>query len=276
LVSDYKRIAGGKSNSEGRDVLRVPADAPLQSLYAFKSGLGLDYWAFPHAARATTGDVPQPPDLNKPLILKLTGARTVRIRLLDPAGQPIVGMGVFPWYFQKPEWGRLDDLNVSGTRDFRMLTDATGTAAFDWIPTWNEQAIIFWPGVGDQWTHDRIVWEPQKDPPEMTAQLQRTVPVRGRRHLQEVFGDHSKSFRNYYVISSPVNAKQIEAAKAVYSEKWDVDLFDGSWPVFCILDTRGRTLAVKNTRQFVRAGRVDDSLVNEFLQQYARTLPTGE
>ena len=179
-VGAYEGLDTGRSDQQGKFTLHVPAEVPLQDVYASKSGLGLDYVSIPKPERATTGDQPQPPDLSRPLTLKLTGARTVRIKLTGPEGRPIEGIRVSPWYFQKPEWGRLDNLNISGVKDFQKKTDAAGVAIFDWIPAWNKQSIFFLPGDRDLWARTRITWNPEKDPPEIAAELQRTVPVRGQ------------------------------------------------------------------------------------------------
>jgi len=180
VVGAYVGLDTGHSDQQGQFTLRIPAQAPLQNIYALKAGLGLDYLSLPKAERATTGDQPQPPDLSRPVNLRLTAARTVRIKLIDPEGRPIEGIRVSPWYFQKPQWGHLDGLNISGVGDFQKKTDAAGIAIFDWIPSWNKQSVTFWSHDRELWTRPRITWNPEKDPPEKTAQLQRTVPIRGR------------------------------------------------------------------------------------------------
>ena len=185
VVGSYHRLASGRSSQQGVCKLRVAANAPLQSIYAFKSGIGLDYLTFPGADRKTTSDLPQPPDLSRPITMKLTGAKTVRIKLVDPKDQPIAGVGVSPWLFQKPEWNQRDDLNTSGVPDFVCKTGADGVATFDWIPTWDKGTLIFWPS-DDDWNHARIEWEPAKDRGVKVVQLQRLVPVRG--HVRHADG----------------------------------------------------------------------------------------
>ena len=104
----------------------------------------------------------------------------MRVKLIDPEGRPIPGIRLVSWLFRKPQWTVLDCLNISGVKDFQKKTDAAGTAVFDWIPKWNKQLIVFWQDGGERWTDNRIEWDPQKDPPEITVSLQRTVPVRGQ------------------------------------------------------------------------------------------------
>ncbi len=167
-----------RSDSQGKASLLVPADAPLHRVYAFQSGLGLDYLSFPGKDRALTGDLPQAPDLSRPLVLKLDGAKTVRLRLVDPEDRPLAGISVFPWYFSKPKWR--DDLNLSGLFQFRAKTDAKGLVAFDWIPAWYAQPLTLWHESRDRWVPARITYDPAKQQGEMTVRLLRTVPVRGK------------------------------------------------------------------------------------------------
>ena len=180
VVVSCTGIASSRSNEQGNCTLRVPAEAPLQDIYAFKSGQGLDYLTFPKADRATTADLPQPPDLSRPVTMKLIGARRSVIKLVDPKGQPIAGVRVSPWYFQKPEWRHGDDLNIDGVQGFEKKSDSKGVVVFDWIPSWDKQYLIFWPSGGDRWTRSRIIWQPDIQPAEKTLQLQRTVPIRGQ------------------------------------------------------------------------------------------------
>ncbi len=178
IESDFHGIVSSLSDSEGRSFLRVPADAPLQNVYAFKSGLGLDYMSFPGKERAQTGDLPQPPDLSRAIELTLAGVTTVSLRLLDPKGQPIEGVVVYPWYFKKPTWR--DDLNIGGVQDFSKTTDADGTVTFDWIPVWYDQPITFWHRAVDTWTPTRITYDLHKEHGKMIVVLQHTVPIRGQ------------------------------------------------------------------------------------------------
>jgi hypothetical protein len=97
--------------------------------------------------------------------------------LIDPEGQPIGGIPVQPWYFQKPHF---NNLNSSDITEFQEKTDAVGIAVFDWIPVWNQESILFWPYGGDRWARTFITWNPAHDSADKTVQLQRTVPVCGQ------------------------------------------------------------------------------------------------
>lgn len=90
-----------------------------------------------------------------------------------------------------------------------------------------------------------------------------------RKHLEQVAHEDLQPLDEFFVISSPVDAGQLKAVDAAYGKKWGPGLFVESWPVFCILDVDGSTLAVKNTREFAKQSKVDDSLVNWYLKPYA-------
>ena len=51
-VAAYTAVGSGYSDQQGKLTLRVPANTPLQSIYALKSGIGLDYLSVPEAERA--------------------------------------------------------------------------------------------------------------------------------------------------------------------------------------------------------------------------------
>ncbi|MCX7424273.1 MAG: carboxypeptidase regulatory-like domain-containing protein, partial [Planctomycetia bacterium] len=184
-VVAYRGLATGRSDQTGSCTLRIPADAPLQSVYAMKSGLGLDYVAFPTKDNgAVAGDGQSPPDPNRTHVLTLGGAKTARIKLLDPEDRPLVGIDVVPWVFEKERRPRRevwDDLNISGVADFRVKTGADGVAVFDWLPAWQSGRINFWPQVEkDYWAPERIMVDLKAGESEVTARLVRTVPVHGQ------------------------------------------------------------------------------------------------
>lgn len=175
VIASYYGLDSGRSDSEGRCVLRAPADAPLESVYALKSGKGLDYVSFPGPERATTWA----PDLSRPLTLKFEGAMTYRVKCVDSHGKPISGVSVVPTGFDKPGWSHIDGLNVSGTCECWGTTDSSGVAVFDWIPVWGKQWISF--GVfGDGWSYGRLEWKPSDTAVEKTVQLVQMVALRGR------------------------------------------------------------------------------------------------
>ena len=175
-------LATGRTDDNGHGTLLIPADAPLRHVYAFKSGMGLDYVACnsdPEES-AVTADRSSLPEAGRALVFTLRGAKTARIRLVDPEGRPLPGIDVYPWYFTKQPTGQ-SDLNVNGASAvFGVKTDVQGVAVFDWLPTWHMHDFFFWPHGGQQWARNRIVWNSEQDGLEKTVALPRTVPVRGQ------------------------------------------------------------------------------------------------
>jgi hypothetical protein len=53
-------------------------------------------------------------------------------------------------------------------------------------------------------------------------------------------------------------------------------IFDETWPLFCILDTDGKTLALENGWEFIQDGKVDDALLKEFFDKYTLETPDAE
>ena len=183
-VASYEEIDGGRSDQQGNCVLRIPVGATLQSIYAFKSKQGLDYVAFPPKDMASHDGDPSSTSIVSPRpVLTLAGAKTVRIKLVDPQGRPVAGMWLYPWLFDKQttyskHWMTL---NIAGVAAFHAKTDVDGVAVFDWLPAWNAQGITFWPKRSDsRYVHERITFDSKSGKDELTVQLVHTVPLRGR------------------------------------------------------------------------------------------------
>ena len=93
-----------------------------------QAGAGFDY--FENYRSKPAGDIgPLPEEVT----LRLDGARTVRIKAVDRAGQPVPGVEFTPWIIRKPE--KLDGTNLSGSQTVRARTDAAGVATFQWLPS---------------------------------------------------------------------------------------------------------------------------------------------
>ena len=119
-----------------------------------------------------------------------------------------------------------------------------------------------------------MFWDPTGEPfRRHLAAITDLKPFAGYYFMMDTLGQTWLVAAGYRVISSPVTLKQIEAAKGAYAKKWGSDLFAESWPLFCILDVNGSTLAVKCTREFLKQGKVDDPLLSDFLRKYALKTP---
>jgi protocatechuate 3,4-dioxygenase beta subunit len=128
-----------RTRADGTVVLRYPTEAKIGSLIAFQSGLGFDYVSTLLGKRGTTERRPLPDDVT----LRLTGARTVRVKAVDSANRPVAGIPVYPWYVQQR--GRPEEVNLGNCDAALVTTDASGTAVFDWLPADFERAIPFMP-----------------------------------------------------------------------------------------------------------------------------------
>lgn len=166
------------SDQSGHAVLRVPADAGLQYVWAAKPDAGLDYVVFRRFDEPASNFYKLPPDHKKPLTLILDGARAVTVRVVNEQNEPVPGVTVYPWYFERPNKG--DHLNVSGLQEFHVTTDGEGQAVFRFIPADVVGAITFWTLFDGYYTPGRPVFEPIGTSAEVVARLVALVPVRGK------------------------------------------------------------------------------------------------
>lgn len=139
-IGNYRLVAEAKTAADGKALLLAPANVPLMNVFARKRRVGLDYVCFrpPKAPASNPALLPQ--DHAKPIALTLNGAVTVRVRVVDGAGNPMKGISVYPWYFQKPKRGL--NLNSSGIKRFSAKTDDIGEAEIDTVPIDNKGNLI--------------------------------------------------------------------------------------------------------------------------------------
>ncbi len=178
-------LDSGHTDRNGKCTLRVPAEAPMQNVFALKSGFGLDYVAFKPKDMASLESGPSDElEIKMSTVLTLDGARTVQVKLLDPEGKPMAGAKVNSWYFQKPRQSALEHwntLNVSGIRELTEKTDVHGLVRFDWLPAWNTDKITFSYSPPQEYClSKRIEFDPKGDKKELTARLVRTVLLGGK------------------------------------------------------------------------------------------------
>jgi hypothetical protein len=150
LLADYKCYGRGLTDDIGRARFRMPANAQLQHVYAAKSKLGMDYRAFYDIEKARANKPQKKPSLDEPFELKLYGAQTVRIKVLEePTETSVVGALVHLWLAKKP--GEVSELNLGLLfHQLSVKTDETGSADFDWMPNWEEhKSVTFWANHAD-------------------------------------------------------------------------------------------------------------------------------
>jgi beta-lactamase regulating signal transducer with metallopeptidase domain/protocatechuate 3,4-dioxygenase beta subunit len=164
------------SDSEGRAVLRVPADVELESVFAVKPEIGLDYFNY-----RSPGETPGNPYTlaadTKAIKFVLNGARTARLRILDGNERPLAGVRVAPWYLERPRKGR--DLNTQGMETFTQTTDGAGRATFHIIPADNRRKTPFSISKPDYVMSDRPNFDPNSTSDEIRVVLLHKEPLRG-------------------------------------------------------------------------------------------------
>jgi len=165
-----------RTDTQGLAHLRVPADARVPNVVALKPGFGLDYYeAYRTVARMGKTEVLPLPET---ITLVLAGARTVKIRALDSAGQPVSGFELYPWQISVS--GKIDSTHTSNSPVLRVKTDAQGIATFDFLPEQLRQAILSIASVEFIPESMPIIISPDDIGREPTVRLLRSVPVAGR------------------------------------------------------------------------------------------------
>ncbi len=154
------------TDRQGRATLRLAASLPLQDVFAFKAGDGLDYCHYhsPDEPVAQPGSRPQ--DDAKLVDLKLAGARTVHIRVTQTGGRPVAGVRIRPWFFTLPKKGSI--LNLAPDA-IEAVTDRDGTATFAQVPTQNQGTIIFNLFTQDYFVPKRLEFEPASKTGDLAA-----------------------------------------------------------------------------------------------------------
>jgi BlaR1 peptidase M56 len=156
----------------GEASLRYPADAKVQWIVGLKPGVGFDYFENYHSKPADRFG-PLPSDVT----LRFDGARTVRIKAVDTAGQPVSDVEFRPWHIQKE--GKLDEANLSGAAFARSRTDATGVATFDWIPERPVESVPFLIGLGGYSCPKSPTYRPDGDATMLEGRLLRNTRIKG-------------------------------------------------------------------------------------------------
>ena len=121
-------VTSDTTDATGTWVAKVPADAVIEQVVAFKSGLGLDHFSARTEVRGT-----QYRPLADPVMLKLDGAQTIRVKAEVNSDQPLPGVKVFPVSLRKYE--HAEAVLLSRWPAATAVTDAMGMATFDWLPT---------------------------------------------------------------------------------------------------------------------------------------------
>jgi hypothetical protein len=142
LVGTFARAAGsvvceGRTAADGTVWLRYAADANAGAVLALKSGTGLATWM----SMTADGFPADQPEVPQKLTLKLGGAMTVRLQVMDNTGEPVAGVRVGLQQFSRraPRIREQPPVsfylgNPGAVPAVSLLTDEHGIATFDWLP----------------------------------------------------------------------------------------------------------------------------------------------
>ncbi|HVU86098.1 MAG TPA: thioredoxin family protein [Pirellulales bacterium] len=175
-VSNYHKVAGAETDAAGKAMVRVPVDSELRYVVAGKADIGLDYFVYRGMKELASDPYKLPPDHSDPLHFVLNGTRTVTVCVHDDHEQPMVGVDVNAWYFEKPKKG---DILNTGLDEFRAMTDSQGVATLSILPADNKGKVVVWVRRDGYVAADRTVWDPQSGEDSLTATLQPLVRVSG-------------------------------------------------------------------------------------------------
>lgn len=174
------RLDDFTTDENGLVAITIPASEKIKTVAAWKDHEGLDY-------RSYTLTAAQQADMNKveplfpeaaPERLVLGGSSPVTVKAVDDNDQPISELTVYPWYLRKA--GEPDFLNLlTISWQFKSVTNDEGIATFDWMPTWQQDNVVFWQ-LSTEYERIRRIYNPATDDSQLELRLQRLVPIRGR------------------------------------------------------------------------------------------------
>ncbi len=177
VQSRYVTVEQQKTDRQGQTRLQLAASIPLQSVYAFKAGEGLDYCLYRSTDEWASNPYARAQDDAKALNLKLAGARPVLVRVTQTGGQPVAGVSVRPWIFTLPQKGNI--LNLASDA-IVAITDREGKAAFPQVPANNQGTIIFHLATQDFFVLHRLEFEPKSKSNEIAGVVAPWEHVRGK------------------------------------------------------------------------------------------------
>jgi DNA-directed RNA polymerase specialized sigma24 family protein/protocatechuate 3,4-dioxygenase beta subunit len=175
-VGSYFDSATHSTDDQGRARLLVPTEAPVEMVIALKAGEGFDYFENYKNWPAAPGEMTVPP---AEVRLRLNGAKTVPVQVVDGTGKPVTGVEMIPWYLQKP--GKVREVNFStfASRLARATSGPDGVASFTWLPA-DAQAVPFLVASEGYFCEDQPNYNPADGRVDVTARVVREVPVSGR------------------------------------------------------------------------------------------------
>ncbi|WP_161604258.1 carboxypeptidase regulatory-like domain-containing protein [Roseiconus nitratireducens] len=180
----FKLLLRQTTGPDGIATFKIPTAATVSQLYAWKDRVGFAFRSYTPDPRGNAANSEAPPDFDpERTTLRLSGFRSVKIRLVDGDNQPLEGHTIYPWLINSPE--RVSAINLSLMQhDFTSTTDEDGVAQFDWIPDWQTRMMTFWNSGQPGWTHRRVTVDPNAVPAgggiHATLKIEKLIPFSGR------------------------------------------------------------------------------------------------
>lgn len=155
-VSTFVKVAETQSNADGEFELLVPAEASMTSVCAFHRDHGLDYFLYRQPDAPKDNPFTLDAKHDSPLELILEGILQIKVHVQDEERQPLAGVDVTPWYFEKPRKG--GSLN-SGLDEFKSVTDEAGDATI-YAPENLAKALTIWTRTPHYHAPERTIHRP--------------------------------------------------------------------------------------------------------------------
>ena len=209
-----RRFGDLTTDADGVAKLRFTDDAGIRQFIAFKPDTGFDVVWPTQPTRPGEPDRPLPPELT----LRLRGARTVRIKAINKAGQPLAGVRFGVWSIVTAlERGRRTNTWLQNCPTTEATTDAAGIAEFAWIPV-NLEEVRFQLASPDftvvekendptakSLTHDPLWLLPNRrdnSGGELTVQLEQRRMTKLSGHVYDVAGKPAAEVRVWAMVRS--------------------------------------------------------------------------
>jgi beta-lactamase regulating signal transducer with metallopeptidase domain len=128
LLAYFRTLEIGTTDQNGVATFLIPRDVPIDWVAGLKGGVGFDY--FENFQSRPFRDVPPLPET---VTLKLDGARSVDVRVVENSRKPLSGIPVGPLSFRMK--GKKSPFNVPSSQMTFQRTGETGVATLDWLPT---------------------------------------------------------------------------------------------------------------------------------------------
>jgi beta-lactamase regulating signal transducer with metallopeptidase domain len=173
-IDDDSFRTSATTGPDGTAVLRVAADAKAMSVIGLKAGAGFDYFEN-HSSWPFAESPPLPADVT----LNLDSDQIVRVKAVDPKGEPVSGVeiGIGPMLTSKI--GKVRHANLNLSESANATTDREGVATFDWLPKSEVGAFRFRIATGGNYSIQSLPDYQRGGPAELTAHLVRDTRLSG-------------------------------------------------------------------------------------------------